>query len=136
MSVVKSKRTKGKMEVITKAHDLAEHTVRICSNEKNFPKRYRWCITAKVVDSAIRFLGFTYRLTPSGRVILRMNKDKISHERRKLKKQIARAIEGKMTYKAVNDCFRSWKAHANNGDSYKLIGMMNKFYKRLVIKNG
>ena len=53
MSVVKSKRTKGKMEVITKAHDLAEHTVRICSNEKNFPKRYRWCITAKVVDSAI-----------------------------------------------------------------------------------
>lgn len=41
-----------------------------------------------------------------------------------------------MTYKSVNDCFKSWKAHANNGDSYKLIGMMNKFYKRQVIKNG
>lgn len=88
------------------------------------------------LEQPIRFLGFTYRLTPSGRVILRMNKDKISHERRKLKKQIARAIEGKMTYKAVNDCFTSWKAHANNGDSYKLIGMMNKFYKRQVSKNG
>lgn len=53
MSVVKSKRTKGRMEVITKAHQLAEHTMRICSNEKNFPKRYRWCLTAKIVDCAI-----------------------------------------------------------------------------------
>ena len=41
------------MEVITKAHELAEHTMRICSNEKYFPKRYRWCITAKIVNSAI-----------------------------------------------------------------------------------
>ena len=53
MSVVKSKRAQGRMRVITKSHELAEHTIRICSNEKNFPKRYRWCITAKIVDSAI-----------------------------------------------------------------------------------
>jgi len=44
MSVVKSKRLTKKqpLKVITKANELTTHTIRICSNEKNFPKRYRW----------------------------------------------------------------------------------------------
>ena len=42
MSVVKSKRGIGKMLVVTRANELAVYTIRICSNEKNFPKRYRW----------------------------------------------------------------------------------------------
>lgn len=50
MSVVKSKQTEGKLLVVTKARELAAYTIKICSNEKNFPKRYRWCITAKIVD--------------------------------------------------------------------------------------
>lgn len=58
MSVVYSKRAKGKMRVITKAHELAEHTIRICGNEKNFPKRYRWCLTAKIVDSAVNINSY------------------------------------------------------------------------------
>lgn len=53
MSVPKSKRSISKLEVITKANMLASHTIRICSNEKHFPKRYRWCITAKIVEHAI-----------------------------------------------------------------------------------
>lgn len=53
MSVVKSKQTEGKLLVVTKARELAAYTIKICSNEKNFPKRYRWYITAKIVDCAI-----------------------------------------------------------------------------------
>lgn len=53
MSVAKSKQTEGKLLVVTKARELATYTIKICSNEKNFPKRYRWCITAKTVDCAI-----------------------------------------------------------------------------------
>jgi len=53
MSVPKSKRGHSDLEVVTKANELAEYTIHICSNEKNFPKRYRWCITAKIVDAAI-----------------------------------------------------------------------------------
>lgn len=53
MSVVKSKRGEGQLLVITKSNELATYTIRICSNEKNFPKHYRWCITNKIVDSAI-----------------------------------------------------------------------------------
>lgn len=53
MSVPKSKRGHSDLEVATKANELATHTIHICSNEKYFPKRYRWCITSKLVDAAV-----------------------------------------------------------------------------------
>lgn len=53
MSVVKSQREETELTVITKANELTAYTIKICSNEKNFPKRYRWCITSKIVESSI-----------------------------------------------------------------------------------
>lgn len=53
MSVEKSKQSAGKLVVITKARELAEYTLKICANEKTFPKRYRWCLTSKIVESAM-----------------------------------------------------------------------------------
>jgi len=53
MAVVKSKRSEGQLTVIVKANDLASYTIKVCSNEKNFPKHYRWCITSKIVEAAI-----------------------------------------------------------------------------------
>lgn len=41
------------MTVYTRANELAIYTITICSNEKHFPKRYRWCITNKIVESAV-----------------------------------------------------------------------------------
>lgn len=58
MSVVKSKRGEGRLSVITKANELAAYTIKICSNEKNFPKRYRWCVTNKIVDAAIEISNY------------------------------------------------------------------------------
>ena len=53
MSVVKSKRGQGKLLVYTRSNELAVYTIKICSNEKHFPKKYRWCITNKLVDCAL-----------------------------------------------------------------------------------
>lgn len=53
MSVVKSKRGRSKFEVLVKANELAAFTIRICSNEKNFPKRYRWTITSTAIYNRI-----------------------------------------------------------------------------------
>ena len=53
MSVVKSKRTESKLEVLLVANQIAEYTICICSNEESFPKRYRWCLTNKLVDLAM-----------------------------------------------------------------------------------
>lgn len=58
MSVVKSKRGEGQLLVLTKANELATYSIKICSNEKNFPKHYRWCITSKIVDAAIEISNY------------------------------------------------------------------------------
>ncbi len=55
MAVPEGKRTESKLAVQTKAIELAIYTVTICSNEKNFPKRYRWCLTNKIVDTALEY---------------------------------------------------------------------------------
>ena len=46
------------MDTLVKARQLATHTIHLCSNEKNFPKRYRWCITGKIVESAINVSNY------------------------------------------------------------------------------
>lgn len=53
MTVQKSKRGTGKLAVITLSRRLSRYTMRICTNEKNFPKRFRWCITQKIVNFAL-----------------------------------------------------------------------------------
>lgn len=53
MSVLKSKRNQSKLKVLTNANELAAYTLKICSNEKSFSKRYRWCITNKIVETSL-----------------------------------------------------------------------------------
>lgn len=56
MSVPEGKRTESKLEVQTKAKELALYTVTICGNEKVFPKRDRWVITNRIVSTALTIM--------------------------------------------------------------------------------
>ena len=58
MSVVESQRKDTVMPSITKSFELAKYTIHICSNEKVFPKRYRWCLTDIIVKSAIQISNY------------------------------------------------------------------------------
>lgn len=53
MSVPEGKKAKGHLEVIANARNLSAYTIKITSNEKVFPKRYRWSFTGKIVDETI-----------------------------------------------------------------------------------
>ena len=79
----------------------------------------------------LHFLGFSYRLTESGKVVMKVLPKKLTRERRRLRKQVALCKAGIMTRQQVDDCFRSWTAHAGKGDSYKLIKAMTEYYTKL-----
>ena len=79
MSVVKSKRGEGQLVVITKAEELAEYSVKICKNEKHFPKAFRWCFTMKIVDEAVSI----YTLIREANTIFVTTKEDYSLRRRK-----------------------------------------------------
>lgn len=56
MSKLVSQRGPGKYDSLQAAKELAGYTLRITNNEKNFPKRYRFTIVAKIQDRAMDIL--------------------------------------------------------------------------------
>jgi len=91
----------------------------------------------------IRFLGYRFKLTDTGRVIMTVMPEKISHERRKLRKLVNRAKSGIMTKEQVNRCYESWRSGAGNKhrpgthgkkahrNTHGLILTMDQYYKNL-----
>lgn len=83
------------------------------------------------ITNKIRFLGFDFRLTESGKVIMTINPDNVKHERKKLFRAVAKAKKGELPKWKVHQMFKSWKVHASKGNSVKLIRNMNEYYKEL-----
>lgn len=79
----------------------------------------------------IHFLGFSFRITNLGKVIKTLLPNKVSHERRKLKKLVELSIAGVIPKSHVDECYKAWKAHAELGDTHNLILGMDKYYKNL-----
>lgn len=53
MSVPAGKRDEGELKVITVSGKLCDYTLQITANEKHFPKRYRWSITNRIVQTTL-----------------------------------------------------------------------------------
>lgn len=83
------------------------------------------------LKQGIKFLGFTFHLTNTGKVTRKLLRKNVAHEKRKLKKLKNLIGRGVMTKEHVDECFLSWKAHARQGDTYNLIISMDKFYGNL-----
>lgn len=83
------------------------------------------------ITQPLHFMGFSFRLAPTGKVVMRVLSKKVTRERRRLKKLIRRCKSGLMSRKQVDECFKSWVAHASKGDCYKLIISMTEYYYNL-----
>lgn len=79
----------------------------------------------------IRFIGFYFRITGTGKVVVNIDPRKVKHERRKLRRMANLVKKGEKTKRSVDEHFRSWKVHASYGDSYRLIKRMDAFYQSL-----
>ena len=53
MAVPKSQRENTPLTVLVEANTLVCYTIKICTDETKFPKRYRWCLTQEIVQSAV-----------------------------------------------------------------------------------
>lgn len=85
------------------------------------PKTQRGEGQLVVITKAEELAEYTVKIRP----------ERISHERRKLRKLVQKAKNGYMTREQVDACYQSWKAHASYGDTHNLILQMDKFYKEL-----
>lgn len=87
------------------------------------------------LSQGFTFLGFKYRITSTGKVLMTLNSANIKHERRKLRKLVNLAKQGVTTKAKVDECYRSWKANASKGNSYNLLKRMDDYYKDLWREN-
>lgn len=83
------------------------------------------------LSEGIEFLGFCFRITKTGKVILTLNSNNIKHERKKLRKMVTKALNGEIARKKVDECYNAWKNHAGKGNSYHLLQRMDRYYESL-----
>ena len=92
MSVPKARRGQGKLEVLTKAIELADYTRPICKAEKIFPKRDRWNLTQRIVNEALE-IAMHIRKGNS----IRVETEEDFQERRRHQQQAAESCEWLLT---------------------------------------
>lgn len=83
------------------------------------------------INQGIHFLGFSFRLTDTGRVVQTVLHKKISKERRKLRRMVDQVKTGKMTRQHVDECYKAWKAHVGKGNCRSLLSKMDSYYVSL-----
>lgn len=82
MSVVKSKRSHGELEVLTKARDFKNYVLMMANNPNSFPKKWRWSLTNDFIKEACELC----RLIVSANAI-RLDKNEPEDASRRLLKQ-------------------------------------------------
>lgn len=83
------------------------------------------------LSDGILFLGFNFKLTETGKVLMQINSKNVKNERRKLKRLVNLAKKGLRTREKVDECYNSWKNHAGKGNSYHLLQRMDAYYNNL-----
>lgn len=83
------------------------------------------------ITEPIKFLGFMFRLTNTGKVVILADPRKIKHERKKIKRMISLVEQGKLTKHDVDVHFKAYKASIRYGNSHNLIYRLNRWYESL-----
>lgn len=83
------------------------------------------------LKDGIKTLGFTHRLTDTGKIIRFIDPDNVKAERKKLYRLVQKEKRGEVPKGKSWECFQSWIAHAEHGNSFKLVQRMRQYYKLL-----
>lgn len=83
------------------------------------------------VSRGFKWLGFRLRVKRSGKILVTLSKDKIYHERRKLKKMVRLIKAGKLPRDTAEVSLRCWAAHAAHGNNHRVIQKMHQYYQSL-----
>lgn len=83
------------------------------------------------IKNGIHFLGFSFRLTDTGKVLQTLLHKKVSKERRKLRKLVDQVNTGEMTRQHVDECYKAWRAHVEKGNCQSVLSKMDSYYVNL-----
>ena len=85
----------------------------------------------KPITDKIEYLGYIYRLTDTGKVVVLADPKKIKKAKQKIRRLKKLVEEGKRTKHDADIYFKCWKASIRFGNSHRLIENLNKWYIEL-----
>ena len=77
------------------------------------------------------WLGYRYRLTETGKVVMTADPDRLKATRRKYYRLVQKAKQGKISRAKVDESYRSWRECASKGDGYRMLKNMDRYYREL-----
>lgn len=90
----------------------------------------------KICHKRFDFLGFTYSISDTGRVIKKLTKSKRKTARNRCRLMARQISEGKLPIEKAELSYRAWREHASQGDCRKLIQSMDEKFRRELQKYG
>lgn len=113
-------------EELIRIKDCVEKELNAIGFELNRKK-----IKAIRLSKRFTFLGFDFRLTESGKVIMTVNSEKLKDERRYMRKIVREVKAGSRDKKSVEEHFKGYLNHIEKGNSLRLRENYIKYYKNL-----
>lgn len=71
------------------------------------------------IRQGVMFLGFIYRLTKTGKVVMNIDPERVKAIRRKLYRLVKKSKAGYLSREKVDESYQCWRNHASKGDSWK-----------------
>ena len=83
------------------------------------------------LEDGIPFLGYTFRLTETGKVLRLLSADNVKKERKRLVRIFRLVEEGEIPMEFADQHYTCWRNHASKGNTYRLLCRMDSYYKDL-----
>ena len=77
------------------------------------------------------WLGYRYRLTGTGKVVMTADPDRLKATRKKYYRLVQKAKRGEISREKVDESYRCWRECASKGDGYVMLRNMDRYYQGL-----
>ena len=83
------------------------------------------------LKTGMMWLGYHYRLTDTGKVVMTADTDRLKSARKKYYRLVKKAKHGEISREKVDQSYRCWRECASKGDGYRMLANMDRYYQRL-----
>lgn len=77
------------------------------------------------------WLGYQYRLTGTGKVVMTVDPKRIQAARKKYFRLVKKAKRGEINREKVDQSYQCWRSYASKGDGWRMLHNMDKYYQDL-----
>lgn len=85
------------------------------------------------ISHCFTFLKKRIRLTKTGQVVIRLNRKSIFAVKRRLRKMKEKLLIGKLSYKNIENSYKSWKYTNKKYKVYKALKRLDKYFNKLFV---